>query len=79
MSWTSQSATQNGNTTLTWTIGPAGSLTTHDNVVIRHDAGNSGIRLHFITVRRNPLVYEARVEVIGAGAVAFRFSAEAMD
>ena len=79
MAWTSQSATQNGNTTATWTIGPHGSLSTHDAVVIRDDAGNSGIRLHHITVRRNPLVYQARVEVVGAGAVAFRFAAEQMN
>jgi len=79
MAWTSQAATQNGNTMVTWTIGPHGSLSTHDAVVIRHDAGNSGIRLHDITIVRNPLVYRARVEVIGAGAVAFRFAAEQMD
>lgn len=79
MAWTSTSATQNGNTTTTWTIGPHGSLSTHDAVVIRHDAGNSGIRLHHVTVRRNPLVYQARVEVVGSGAVAFRFAAEQMD
>lgn len=79
MAWTSQSATQNGNSTAIWTIGPHSSLSTHDCVVIRDDAGNSGIRLHHITVRRNPLVYQARVEVVGAGAVAFRFAAEQMD
>jgi hypothetical protein len=79
MSWTSAAATQNGNTTVTWTIGPHGSLSTHDAVVIRHDAGNSGIRLHHITVRASPLVYQANVEVVGAGAVAFRFAAEQMD
>jgi hypothetical protein len=79
VAWTSQAATQNGNTSVTWTIGPANSLSTHDAVVVRHDAGNSGIRLHHVTVRRNPLVYEARVEVVGAAAVAFRFAAEQMD
>jgi len=79
MAWTSVTANQNGNTTATWTIGPHGSLSTHDCVVIRHDSGNSSIRLHHITVRRNSLVYQARVQVIGAGAVSFRFSAEQMD
>jgi hypothetical protein len=79
VAWTSQAATQNGNSTVTWTIGPANSLSTHDAVVIRHDAGNSGIRLQDMTVRRNPLVYQARVEVVGAAAVSFRFSAEQMD
>jgi len=79
MAWTSTTATQNGNTTATWTIGPHGSLSTHDAVVIRHDAGNSGIRLHHVTVRRNPLVYQVRVEVVGGNAVSFQFAAERMD
>ena len=79
MAWTSHAATQKGNTTVTWTVCPHGSLSTHDSVVIRHDSGSSGIRLHHVTVNRNPLVYQARVEVVGGGAVAFRFAAEQMD
>jgi hypothetical protein len=79
MSWTSTPATQNGNTTVTWVLGPSSALSTHDCVVIRNDAGSSGIRLHHVTVKGNPLVYEANVQVVGAGAVAFRFAAEQMD
>lgn len=79
MAWTSGTANQAGNQTLIWTVGPHGSLSTHDNVVIRHDSGNSNIRLHHVTVRRNPTVYEMRVQTIGGGAVSFRFAAERMD
>ncbi len=79
MAWTSTTATQNGNTTSTWTIGPHNSLSSHDCVVIRHGAGNSGIRLHHVTVRRNPLVYQVRVEIVGGNAVSFQFAAEQMD
>jgi hypothetical protein len=79
MAWTSGTANQAGNQTLIWTVGPHSSLSTHDAVVIRHDSGDSRIRLHHVTVNRNPLTYEMRVETIGSGAVSFRFAAEEMD
>ena len=79
MAWTSAFATQNGNTTLNWTIGPHSSLSTHDAVVIRHEAGSSTICLEEVCVTAPPTRYVARVRVAGAAAVAFRFSAEQMN
>ena len=79
MAWTSSQVTQNGNTTVTWSIGPHSSLSTHDCVVMRPDSGNSGLRIEHITVSRNPTVYKVRVQVVGSGAMAFRFSAEQMN
>jgi hypothetical protein len=79
MAWTSTQVTQNGNTTVTWTIGPHSSLSTHDCVVLRPVSGNSGMRIEHKTVYRNPTKYNVRVRVVGSDAMAFKFSAEKMD
>jgi hypothetical protein len=79
MAWTSATATQNGNTTLDWAIGPHSSLSTHDAVVIRLDAGGSGVKLQDVMVLPSPTRYVARVQVVGPAAVAFRFAAEQMN
>jgi hypothetical protein len=79
MAWTSTQVTQNGNTTVTWGIGPHSSLSTHDCVVLRPVSGSSGMRIEHITVYRNPTKYHVRVRVLGTDAMAFRFAAEQMD
>jgi hypothetical protein len=79
MAWTSQSGTQNGNTTLPWTIGPHSSLSTADAIVVRPTSGNSGLRINDVTVRLNPTRYIVSLTVVGGGAMAFKFSAEEMD
>jgi hypothetical protein len=78
MAWTTNSVTQNGNTTGTWVV-TGSALTTHDAIVVRPISGTSGLRLESATILPSPIRYELRVKVVGAGAVAFRFSAEAMD
>lgn len=79
MSWTSTQVTQNGNTTLTWSIGPHSSVSTHDAIVLEPTSGNSRIEIEAINVRRNPTNYNIRVRVIGGEAMAFKFAAEQMD
>lgn len=79
MSWTSVPLTQNGNTTLFWTVGPHSSLSDRDAVVINYDSGSSRICLEEVCIVPNPIRYRLRVRVDGPGAVAFRFSAEQMD
>lgn len=79
MAWTSTQITQNGNTTMTWSIGPHSSVSTHDAIVVGPTSGNSRLEIESIRVRRNPTNYHIRVRVIGTGAVAFRFYAERMD
>ena len=78
MSWTANTVTQNGNTTLTWTTS-GGSLSTHDEVVVGPVAGSSGLRLGDVVVQLGPTRYIAPVTVVGAGAMAFRFSGEQVD
>jgi hypothetical protein len=78
MSWTTNQVTQNGNTTGTWTI-TGGSLTNHDAIVVRPEAGGSGLRLNSVTARIGPNRYSVSVTVVGGAAMAFRFAAEAMD
>ena len=79
MSWTSTQVTQNGNTTLLWTIGPHSSLSAADAIVVRPTSGNSGLRINSVTARLNSLRYDVSVSVVGGGAMAFKFSAEEMD
>jgi hypothetical protein len=79
MSWTSTQITQNGNTTLTWSVGPHSSVSTHDAIVVRPSSGTSRLEIESINVKINPTNYHIRVRVIGSGAMAFRFSAEQMD
>jgi hypothetical protein len=79
MAWTSTQVTQNGNTTVTWSVGPHSSLSTHDCVVLRPESGNSGMRIEYTTVFRNPTRYHMRVRVVGSDAMAFKFAAEQMD
>ncbi len=79
MAWTSTQVTQNGNSTVTWSIGPHSSLSTHDAIVMQPDSGDSGLRIDHITVSRNPTVYQVRLQVVGSDAMAFRFSAEQMN
>jgi hypothetical protein len=69
---------QNGNTTLLWTISGS-ALSTHDAVVIRAESGSSGICNEEVSVFLNPTRYRVRVRVDGAGAASFRFAAETMD
>lgn len=78
MAWTTNQVTQNGNTTGTWTI-TGSALTTHDCIVVRPTSGTSGLRIESKTILPNPIRYEVAVRVVGSGAVAFRFAAEAMD
>ena len=78
MSWTFNQVVQNGNTVGTW-INTGSALSPADAVVIRLDSGTSGVRLEHTTVRVNPLSYSCQVRIVGAGAAAFRFSAEQMD
>jgi hypothetical protein len=78
MSWTTNQITQNGNTTANWDI-TGSALSTHDAVVVNTASGNSGLRINSVTVFRNPLRYSVNLTVVGGQAMAFRFSAEAMD
>ncbi|MDQ1589850.1 MAG: hypothetical protein QOG71_477 [Pyrinomonadaceae bacterium] len=78
MSWTSVQATQNGNTTLTYTISGS-ALSVADDVVIRGVSGSSGIRLNSVTLFLKPTRYKASVSIIGTEQVKFKFSAEEMD
>jgi hypothetical protein len=79
MSWTSNQIIQNGNTVVTWVLTGSG-LSNADAVVIRLDnSGSSGVRIEHTTVKLNPLSYSSQVRIVGAGAAAFRFSAEQMD
>lgn len=78
MSWTTNQVTQNGNTTATWTI-TGSALTTHDAVVPRPTSGSSCLRINNIRVCLSPTRYLVSLSVVGSGAMAFRFSAEAMD
>ena len=79
MSWTSTQVTQNGNTTLTWSIGPHSSLSPADAIVVRPTSGSSGLRINSVTARLNPVRYDVSVSVAGSVAMAFKFSAEEMD
>jgi hypothetical protein len=78
LAWTSTQVTQNGNTTVTWSIS-GGSLSTHDCIVLKPTSGISGMRINSITVFRDPTHYHVTVQVIGSGAMAFRFAAERMN
>ena len=78
MAWTTNQVSQNGNSTVTWTIS-GGALSTHDAVVPGPTSGSSGLRLENVTVRRDPTRYAARTTVVGAGAMSLRFYAEQMD
>lgn len=78
MSWTANTVTQNGNTTVTWTT-TGGSLSTHDEIVVGPVAGSSALKLGDVAVALNPTRYSAPVTVVGSGAVAFRFSGEQVD
>jgi hypothetical protein len=78
MAWTTGQVTQNGNTTASWVISGS-ALSTHDAVVVRSESGSSGLRINSIIVRINPTSYTVSLSVIGAGAMAFRFSGEAID
>lgn len=78
MSWTSPQVTQNGNSTVPYTI--TGSALSHaDAIVVRTVSGSSGIKINSVTARVVPNRYDVNVSVIGSGAVAFKFSAEEMD
>lgn len=78
MSWTGNQVVQNGNTVGTW-VTTGSALSRADAVVIRLDSGTSGVRIEHTTVKLNPLSYSSQVRIVGAGAAAFRFSAEEMD
>ena len=79
MAWTSTQVTQNGNTTVTWGIGPHSSVSNHDCIVMKPESGNSGLRIEQITAYCNPIKYSIAVRVVGSGAMAYRFAAEQMD
>jgi hypothetical protein len=79
MAWTSSQVTQNGNTTVNWTLGPHGSISSHDAIVLKPTSGSSGMRIESTTVRIGPSRYQVAVRVVGGGAMAFRFAAEQMD
>ena len=77
MSWTANTVTQNGGSTVTWTT-TGGALSTHDAIVVGPVAGNSGLRLGDVTVSMGPS-YTAPVTVAGGVAMAFRFSGTRVD
>jgi len=79
MAWTSSQVTQNGNTTVTWNVGPHSSLSSHDAIVLRPTSGSSGMRLESTTVKISPTQYQMSVRVLGSGAMAFKFAAEQMN
>jgi hypothetical protein len=79
MAWTTSQVTQNGNTTVTWNIQGGNLITNHDAIVVKPTSGTSGLRINDITARISPTRYSVSVTVVGAGAMAFRFAAEAMD
>ena len=79
MAWTSTQVTQNGNTTVTWSIGPHSSVSTHDAIVVRPISGTSRLEITSIRVRQGPTNYHLAVRVHGTNAMAFRFSAEQMN
>jgi len=70
--------TQNGNTTVTWKIS-GGSVSTHDCIVVKPISGSSGLRITSKTIYRTPTRYYVTTKVVGAGAIAFRFTAEKMN
>jgi hypothetical protein len=74
MSWTSGQASQNGNSTLVWTLGPFPSISSHDVIVLGLLSAtfDSGVRIDNLVVRTGGR-YSITVTVIGAGAVSFRF------
>ena len=78
MSWTANTVTQNGGSTVTWTT-TGGALSTHDAIVVGPVAGNSGLRLGDVTVSTGPTSYTAPVTVAGGFAMAFRFSGTKVD
>jgi hypothetical protein len=78
LAWTSTIVTQNGNTTVTWSIS-GGSVSSHDCIVVQPISGSSGLRLTSKTVFRSPTRYHVTVQVVGSGAMAYRFKAEAMN
>jgi hypothetical protein len=78
MSWTTNQVTQNGNTTVSWTV-TGSALSTHDAIVVKPTSGSSGLRINSITARIGPTQYTVSVSVVGAAAMAFRLAAEQMD
>ena len=78
MSWTTGQITQNGNSTLNWII-TGSALSNADAVVVRSVSGSSGLNINSITARVSPKRYDVSLSVVGAGAMAFKFSAEEMD
>jgi hypothetical protein len=70
--------TQNGNSTWTWYF-EGGDLSTRDCIVVRPTSGTSWLELTRKRVRRDPTGYLLTVQVIGTGAMAYRFYAEAMN
>ncbi|HEX6028806.1 MAG TPA: hypothetical protein VFY64_07190 [Nitrososphaeraceae archaeon] len=78
MSWTTGPVTQNGNTTAGWII-TGGALTNHDAIVTKLEVGSSCVQILSIVQCIGPNRYTVTVRVIGAGAVTFRFAAEALD
>ena len=78
MSWTTGQVTQNGNSTLIWHI-TGGSLSRADAIVVRPVAGSAGLKINSVTARISPNSYDVSLSVIGASAMAFKFSAEEMD
>ncbi len=78
MSWTANTVTQNGNSTVTWTT-TGGALSPHDAIVVGPVAGTSGLRLGDVTVSMGPTSYTAPVTVAGGAAMAFRFSGTRVD
>jgi hypothetical protein len=78
MSFTSTQVTQNGNTTVTWTLGPHPVLSDRDVIVLKPETGTSRMRIDSQSVGLPPN-YSVTVSVLGAGAMAFRFSGQQID
>ena len=76
MAWKSVALSQNGNTTVTWSFGPGGGITTHDVIVVGPFSGNSRCEITRVRVRQGPTNYLITVRVTGASAVGYRLYAE---
>lgn len=79
MAWTTSVVTQNGNSTVTWSLSGGNLISTHDCIVLKPTSGTSGLKITGKIVFREPTRYHVTVQVIGTGAMAYRFAAERMD
>jgi hypothetical protein len=74
---TSQQVTQNGNTSLVWTVS-GGGMTNHEVFACQLNTtspnNNTGALINDVTVFINPIRYNCRVTVEGPQAIEFQFN-----